>query len=324
MPKLEDVAKLAQVSKTTVSRVLNRRGYLSKETIDKVNQAVKELNYHPNVVARQLYNNKTDLIGLLFPTVANPFFGELTANLEHYLYQKGYKVLIGNSINDPQKEADYLDQLLVKQVDGLIVGTHNQGISQYHNDNLPIVAIDRVMNQDIPIIASDNYAGGKLAVEHLLVQGARKIIHINGPQELATPAQKRRAAYEDVMHDHHLQPITYEVDFNISNTDKLKVFRQIFVEHPDVEAIFASNDLDAALIMQIARERRLRVPRDLLLVGYDGTQTVQSVWPQLTTVIQPIEFMAQKAVTVLQNRLHNQATQSEYLLPVQLHVGTTC
>ena len=90
-PKLEDVAKLANVSKTTVSRVLNNRGYLSQETIDRVYQAVKELNYQPNVVARQLYKKQTRIIGLLFPTIANPFFGELSAELEKRLYNEGFK-----------------------------------------------------------------------------------------------------------------------------------------------------------------------------------------------------------------------------------------
>lgn len=173
-PKLDDVAKLANVSKTTVSRVLNKRGYLSQETIDKVYDAMAKLNYQPNTVARQLYNKKTQIIGLIFPTVTNPFFGELVEELEKKLYLQGYKVIIGNSMNDPEKETNYLNQLLSNQVDGLIVGTHNQDIEQYKNDNLPIVAIDQIMNEDIPIIESDNYLGGQLATERLINKGAKK------------------------------------------------------------------------------------------------------------------------------------------------------
>ncbi|MCO6540781.1 MAG: LacI family DNA-binding transcriptional regulator [Lactobacillus sp.] len=323
MPKLEDVAKRANLSKTTVSRVLNKRGYLSQKTIDKVYQAMEELDYHPNVVARQLYKNKTDLIGILLPTVANPFFGELTAALEDRLYQQGFKVIIGNSMNNPQKEADYLQQLLIKQVDGLIVGSHNQGIQQYRHAGLPVVSIDRIMNQDIPVIASDNYRGGQLATERLIAQGVRKIIHTNGPHDLATPAQRRRLAYEDSMKEHNLQPITYELDFNISTIDKDKVFQRIFVEHPDVEAIFASNDTDAVQIIQLAQAGGRQVPRDLLVIGYDGTQLVRELVPQLTTIIQPIAQIAQTAVEVLQRRLAKQTTQKEYLLPVSLWAGTT-
>ncbi|HBA0706382.1 TPA: LacI family transcriptional regulator, partial [Enterococcus faecium] len=175
-PKLEDVAKRANVSKTTVSRVLNNRGYLSQKTIDNVYKAIEELNYQPNVVARQLFQKKTNIVGLLFPTVANPFFSELVEALEKKLYEIGYKVLIGNSMNNKEKETNYLNQLLSDQVDGLIVGTHNQGIQEYKYQNLPIVAIDRVMNEDIPVVESDNYNGGKLATKLLIAQGAKNII----------------------------------------------------------------------------------------------------------------------------------------------------
>ncbi|MEY8661700.1 LacI family DNA-binding transcriptional regulator [Ligilactobacillus faecis] len=322
-PKLEDVAKRANVSKTTVSRVLNNRGYLSQETITRVYQAMKELNYQPNIVARQLYQKKTQLIGLLFPTIANPFFGELSAELEKRLYNEGFKVLIGNSMNDPKKEADYLNQLLSKQVDGLIVGTHNQGIKEYNYEHLPVVAIDRNMNQDIPVIESDNYAGGVLATTYLIEQGAKKIIHTNGPITLDSPTKRRRLAYEDTMRQHGLTPITVTLDFNIPYHEKKQILTQIFYDHPDLEAIFASNDIDAALIMQIALELGKKLPADLLLVGYDGTKVIQNILPNLTTIVQPIEAIAQTAVDVLKARLNDRPTESEYVLPVSLKKGTT-
>ncbi|MBA1395371.1 LacI family transcriptional regulator, partial [Lactobacillus sp. XV13L] len=127
-------------------------------------------------------------------------------------------------------------------------------IQQYRHQGLPVVAIDRVMNQDIPVVASDNYRGGQMATQRLIEHGACKIIHTNGPHDLATPAQRRRQAYEDVMHAHNLQPITYEVDFNVSTQVKDQVFRRIFEEHSNVEAIFASNDTDAVQIMQLASQ----------------------------------------------------------------------
>lgn len=323
MAKLEDVAKLANVSKTTVSRVLNHRGYLSQQTIDKVHQAMETLNYRPNVIAQQLYKNQTNLIGILLPSVANPFFGELSVALERRLYQQHYKVLIGNSMNDPQKEQDYLEQLLNKQVDGLIVGTHNRGIREYKNLNLPIVAIDRMVNTDIPIIESDNYAGGKLATERLIKRGATKIIHVNGPQQLESATIRRRHAYEDVMRAHGLTPITYEIDFNISETEKKQQLKQIFADHPDLQAIFSSNDTDAALILQIAAETGRSVPQDFLLIGYDGTQIVRELLPQLTTIVQPIDAIAEHAVATLQARIHGRETTHETILPVKLWSGHT-
>ncbi|MCH0428126.1 LacI family DNA-binding transcriptional regulator, partial [Enterococcus faecium] len=280
-PKLEDVAKRANVSKTTVSRVLNNRGYLSQKTIDNVYKAIEELNYQPNVVARQLFQKKTNIVGLLFPTVANPFFSELVEALEKKLYEIGYKVLIGNSMNNKEKETNYLNQLLSDQVDGLIVGTHNQGIQEYKYQNLPIVAIDRVMNEDIPVVESDNYNGGKLATKLLIAQGAKNIIHTNGPIDLQTPANRRRLAYEDTMKAYQLIPRTVTLDFNISYVKKKQIFFQMFEDYPKIDGIFASNDIDAALILQVAKEKGLNVPADLLVVGYDGTLMTRSILPDL-------------------------------------------
>ncbi|HGF7986655.1 TPA: LacI family DNA-binding transcriptional regulator [Enterococcus faecium] len=322
-PKLEDVAKRANVSKTTVSRVLNNRGYLSQKTIDNVYKAIEELNYQPNVVARQLFQKKTNIVGLLFPTVANPFFSELVEALEKKLYEIGYKVLIGNSMNNKEKETNYLNQLLSDQVDGLIVGTHNQGIQEYKYQNLPIVAIDRVMNEDIPVVESDNYNGGKLATKLLIAQGAKNIIHTNGPIDLQTPANRRRLAYEDTMKEYQLIPRTVTLDFNISYVKKKQIFFQMFEDYPKIDGIFASNDIDAALILQVAKEKGLNVPADLLVVGYDGTLMTRSILPDLTTVIQPINDIADTAVAILMKRINKEETKKEYILPVTLWMGKT-
>ncbi|BDP71969.1 LacI family transcriptional regulator (plasmid) [Enterococcus faecium] len=313
-PKLEDVAKRANVSKTTVSRVLNNRGYLSQKTIDNVYKAIEELNYQPNVVARQLFQKKTNIVGLLFPTVANPFFSELVEALEKKLYEIGYKVLIGNSMNNKEKETNYLNQLLSDQVDGLIVGTHNQGIQEYKYQNLPIVAIDRVMNEDIPVVESDNYNGGKLATKLLIAQGAKNIIHTNGPIDLQTPANRRRLAYEDTMKAYQLIPRTVTLDFNISYVKKKQKWIQMFEDYPKIDGIFASNDIDAALILQVAKEKGLNVPADLLVVGYDGTLMTRSILPDLTTVIQPINDIADTAVAILMKRINKEETKKEYIL----------
>lgn len=322
-PKLEDVAKLANVSKTTVSRVLNNRGYLSQKTIDKVNNAMKTLNYQPNSAARQLFKQKTKIIGLLFPTVANPFFGEIIQELERKLYKQGYKVIIGNSMNDAEKEEHYLNQLLSNQVDGLIVGTHNRGIQQYKKENLPIVAIDRFMNKDIPIIESNNYHGGKIATSRLIENGSKKIIHTTGPKELETPAQRRTQAYLDTMNKYKLDPIVYHLDFNISYDEKKEIFYRVFNEHPDIDGIFASNDIDAILLMQIAQAMNKRIPEDIKIIGYDGTELMRNLYPNLTTIIQPIAHITDKAVEVLKQRLEHQETDNEYVIDVSLWEGTS-
>jgi len=321
-PKLEDVAAAAGVSKTTVSRVLNHRGYLSEKTIAKVQKAMQELDYRPNIIARQLYKQRTDLVGMIFPTVDNPFFSQLEAEMERQLYRNGYKVLIGNSQNDLAKEENYLQQLLTHQVDGLIVGTQNRGLIGYQHTNLPVVAIDQVVGKNIPVVSSDNYQGGLLATQRLLDDGCRHIIHTNGPLGLDTPTQKRREAYEHLMTKNNLPAITYHLDFNISTIDKERVFRRIFEEHPEVDGIFAANDTDASTIINLASEYGKRIPEDLKIVGYDGSNVTRLLLPGLTTIQQPIDEMADLAVQLLQARINGQNVKS-VVLPVTIWNGKT-
>ncbi|MCP9313493.1 LacI family DNA-binding transcriptional regulator [Liquorilactobacillus satsumensis] len=321
--KLEDVARLAGVSKTTVSRVINHRGYLSQKTIDKVHAAIKELDYHPNTIARQLFTKKTNLVGILIPTVANPFFGELTYYLEKELFAQGFKVLLGNVTNDPLEEEKYLQKLLGHQVDGLILGSHNLNIKEYQNSDLPIVAFDKRINDSVPIVESDSFLGGKLATQTLIESGAKHIIHTDGPLKIDTPEKNRRIAYEKVMKQNNLEPITYTVDFNADFTQKKNVLARIFKEHPDVDGIFASNDIDALLLINLAQELGYKIPDDLKIIGYDGTEYMQQLFPNLATIIQPIPAMAKKTALVLKDKLEQVETKKEYKFPVKLKRGKT-
>ncbi|KRK53412.1 Sucrose operon repressor [Companilactobacillus kimchii] len=321
--KIDDVAKLAGVSKTTVSRVMNKRGYLSDKTVKKVHDAMNELNYHPNVVARQLFKQETKLVGLIFPTVNNPFFGQLVSSMEKKLFSKGFKVLIGDSMNDPDKEKLYLQELMTHQVDGLIVGAHNHGIEEYKNTNLPIVAIDRIMNKDIPVVSSDNYLGGQLATQLLIDNGARIIVHTNDPQNIKSPAQKRRSAYEDTMIHNGLDPIVYTLEFDSNSDKKIDSIKRIFKENPNIDGLFVSNDMDAAQVMDVAKDLGYRIPEDLKVVGYDGADITRILLPSLTTVVQPIDKMADVAVSTLVARMQDVSYSSNKILPVKIWRGKT-
>lgn len=283
---------------------------------------MKELNYRPNAIAQQMTTGKTQLIGILVPNVANPFFGELASALENRLFKMGYKVLVGNAQNDAVKESRYLQQLLNHQVDALIIATHNHNVEEYQNANLPIIAIDRYLRQDIPVVQSDNYAGGKLATETLIQRGATKIIHTDNLPSNQHDTQ-RKVAYETTMRSHQLTPTTYLTNFYGDHTDRVNVFNQLFDEHPDVDGIFASNDTDAALLLQIAHQRGYHLPNDLQIIGYDGTQASQLLAPDLATIVQPIANMANVAVDLLESRLKKQPLPASVVLPVTLREGAT-
>ncbi|QGQ45231.1 LacI family DNA-binding transcriptional regulator [Metabacillus sediminilitoris] len=324
-PKISDVAKRAGVSPTTVSRVLNNRGYISEETRENVHRAMNELNYFPNDVARSLFNKRSNLIGIILPTTSNPFFGELTFHIENICASLGYKVLLCNSLNRIDKEEKYLEMLMRNQVDGIIVGTHNRGIINYHKQNLAVVAIDRHLSETIPVVSSDNYEGGKMAAELLISKGCQSIIHINGQKELETPAMLRRKAYEDVMMKNGRTPITFEIPEVFDKQSQQQVISQIFNECPDIDGLFASNDLFAASFITEAKKRGLSVPGQVKVVGYDGTETSQILLPELTTIQQPIASIAKTAVEILIKEIEGDFSDIplQTRLPVKLLEGST-
>ncbi|MFC0270953.1 LacI family DNA-binding transcriptional regulator [Metabacillus herbersteinensis] len=319
-PKIEDVAKLAGVSPTTVSRVLNNRGYISDKTRKKVQESMEELNYFPNEVARSLFIKRTYLIGLVFPTTSNPFYGQLIFHLENTFASFGYKVLLCNSQNREDKERNYLQMLQRNQVDGIISGAHNRGIEEYEIPKLPIVGIDRYLSSSIPVVSSDNYDGGKQATELLLSKGCKKIIHINGPGFLETPANLRRRAYEDVMVANNLTPLTYELPYKGSQEMIIQTIKNLFDENPGVDSVFASDDTIAAKVISEAKNRGVLIPTDLKVIGYDGTDTTRMLLPELSTVQQPIKKIAEKAVEILIKQIEEQPDeiQLETILPITL------
>ncbi|MBT2758476.1 LacI family DNA-binding transcriptional regulator [Mesobacillus foraminis] len=324
-PKIEDVAKLAGVSPTTVSRVMNNRGYISDETREKVQKAMNELNYFPNDVARSLFNKRSNIIGLILPTTSNPFFGELTFHLENICAEMGYKVLLCNSLNAIDKEEKYLEMLLRNQVDGIIVGTHNRGILDYHKQNLAVVAIDRYLSDTIPVVGSDNYEGGTMAAELLMSGGCQCIVLIDGIGELETPARLRRKAYADAMERNGRAPIIYEIPEVFDRQSQQEVISRIFEEHPDVDGVFATNDLFAASFINEAKSRGKEVPGEIKVIGYDGTETAQTLMPELTTIKQPIAGIARTAIDILVKKIEGDMKESplETRLPVKIVKGTT-
>ncbi len=322
-PKIQDVAKVAGVSPTTVSRVLNDRGYISSKTKEKVFEAMKEINYVPNDLARSLYKKRSYLIGVIVPSTSNPFFGELVAYIENICDERGYKVLLCNSLHEADKEKKYWEMLRRNQVDGVIVVTYNRGLID-KKQQFPAVAIDHYLAENIHVVSSDNFQGGEMASRELIKAGCKKIIHINGDASLETPANNRQYAYEKVMQEAGRTAETYhipDVAFLESNID---IIKQLFKERPDVDGIFASDDLLAVRTMQYAESLGYRVPQDLKIIGYDGTSLIRSIYPKLTTIIQPTYQIAENAVGTLIQEIDGKTHDTkEKTFPVSLWKGET-
>ncbi len=315
--KLTDVAELAGVSPTTVSRVINKKGYLSEKTIQKVKDAMRELGYKPNNLARSLQGKSAKLIGLIFPNIRHVFYAELIDKLEHELFKKGYKTIICNCEHDSEKEREYIEMLEANQVDGIISGSHNLGIEDYNRVTAPIISFDRNLSPDIPVVSSDNYGGGVLAAQTLVKTGAKDIIMITGNDNSNSPTGLRHAGFASILPD---APII-NVSSDFSPVRKEMEIKNILTQQkPD--AIFASDDLTAILIINIAKELGISVPDQLKVIGYDGTYFIENYYPQLTTVKQPLEEIAFLCVELLLQKIDGKKVATTgYFLPVTLLPG---
>ncbi|AQP53413.1 LacI family transcriptional regulator [Vagococcus penaei] len=323
--KLTDVAKKAGVSPTTVSRVINNYGSLSQKTIDKVQAAMSELNYQPNSLARSLQGKKTFLIGVIFPTIANPFYGELVEKIEAKLFDLGYKTILCDSANNKEKERQYLKMLAANKVDGIIAGAHNLGIKEYETIDLPIVSFDRFLADSIPIIGSDNFRGGYLATENLYLRGGRNIAILTGSQESDSPTNDRLKGYLHFIEEHNLTPNIFHFHTKARSTALKTLDIKRILQNENIDSIFCTDDLTAILVYNICEELNRSLPNDLRLIGYDGTKLIQNYFPQLSTIAQPISDFADLLVDLLVQRIDNPdiTLERNYTLPVKLIQGRT-
>jgi LacI family sucrose operon transcriptional repressor len=318
MPTIKDVAQKAGVTVTTVSRVLNNRGYISDATRQKVHQAMADLQYQPNEIARALHRKKSKILGLIIPTVAHPFFGELSSCFEFFAYQQGYKVMICNSQLDRAKEKDYIDMLRRNQVDGILMGSHTLEIEEYNHLPYPIVTFDRKIGS-FPYIASDNYAGGALATRLLIRKGCKKIAHICGDLTLDLLANKRSEAFQDITAESGVESVIVQTDEQFFITqDYDPIISRLFAEHPDIDGVFATSDIIAAYTVKVCQARQKSVPGDVKIVGYDDSRYASLFLPSLTSIRQPVEEMARLAVELLVHQLQDQPVATEHVLPVEL------
>ena len=207
--------------------------------------------------------------------------------------------------------------LEANQVDGIISGSHNLGIEDYNRVTAPIIAFDRNLSPEIPVVSSDNYAGGVLAAETLVKTGAQNIMMITGNDNSNSPTGFRHAGFASVLPE----SLIINVSSDFSPIRKEMEIKQILTQQkPD--AIFASDDLTAILIMKVAKELDLQIPQDLKVIGYDGTQFIETYTPELTTIQQPLKDIAVLMVDLLLQKIEGKKVATTgYFLPVSLHSG---
>jgi len=318
MATIKDVAERAGVTVTTVSRVLNNRGYISQETREKVYRVMQEINYQPNEIARSLTRKRSMILGVIVPAIAHPFFAELTNHIERYASSLGYKILLCNSRLDQQKEKEYIDMLKSNRVDGVFMASHTLEVDEYRKLARPVVTFDRRI-ANIPFVSSDNEQGGALAAELLMSKQCRKIAHISGNLQLDLLSNRRTESFVRTLRARSVEPVLVELGPDVFEAaDNERVIAKLFAEHPDVDGIFASGDLLALNVMQACASRGIAVPDRVKLIGYDDIEVAKLMNPSLTTVKQPLEAMAHKVVELLDAMIAGNDVPLENVLPVAL------
>ena len=324
MAGIKDVAKRARVGVGTVSRMLNDSGYVAEGTREKIEIAMKELNYTPNELARNLYHKRTGIIAVLVPNVSNPFFSEFVDHVEAELYETGFKMMLCNAAKACSAEREYLDMLNRHIVDGVITGVHSLDVEEYKKIHKPIVALDRYLGEHIPVVAVDHKEGGRLAAETLIDCGCRKILHVKGATAVKSPYHDRHYEFERVMKKNQVETYSYELEWNRFDSEYYReVVADVFSKEIDFDGVFAVDEL-AIECMNEAIRRHFKVPRDVKFVAYDGTFITEMVEPKMTAVVQPIASLAKESVRLLNELIGGREYKNKrVVLGVQIRKGNT-
>lgn len=300
-----DVARLAKVSKSTVSNVIRDAKGIAPQTIARVRAAIDELGYRPNVLARQLVQQRTNVLGVVVGDLANPFFSEMTKQIERYAGQHGYQVMFCNTQIDQHVELAGLRGLLDYRVAGLI-------FLAYAGDaeSARLVTASRVPALFLTctadwgdVVSPDDEKGGRLATEHLLALGHRRIAYVTDPSVEDAADQGRQAGYRGAMAKAGL-PVAVHHWHEETSIEKL------LLDNERVTGVFCSNDFGAIELLDAADRLGVRVPQDLSVVGFDDVTLASLRRINLTTVAQPKEMMARIAVTTIASRITGELSGS--------------
>ncbi|MBU2705613.1 substrate-binding domain-containing protein [Zooshikella marina] len=319
MATIKDVAKLAGVSTTTVSHVLNNTRFVAKETQERVYAAVQSLNYAPSAVARSLKVNQTRTLGLLVTSSSNPFFAEVVQGVEAECFKEGYSLLLCTIEGDRQKLRHYLTTLVAKRIDGLLIMCTEYDpllfslLESY--ESLPQVIMDWGPSNEFMDKIQDNSAqGGYLATQYLIDQGHTDIGCVTGPME-KLPSQQRLAGFQSAMDEAKL-PINpnWVIAGDFEAISGEQAFNIIWSSAKRPTAMFVGNDVMAMGMICAAYKQGVRVPETLSVIGYDDIPMAEYFIPPLTSISQPKRDLGKLAVTTLVDKIRHKRKKGKTLL----------
>lgn len=324
---IKEIAKLANVSVATVSRVINNNGRFSEETRERVQSIIKEYGYTTNMAAKSLRMSKSKTIGLIVPNINNEWFSNLVLEIEKYFFEKNYSVFICNTSQDEEKEIAYFKSLDSKLVDGIICISGIEEIPMHTiNRDIPIVCIDRKPknHSQAYYVESNHYSGGYLATEELIKQGCKRIVIVSRNKTLSVNKQ-RLEGYRQALKDYGLQEcpeLELLLDPSFANYEgSKKAMNELIQKKIPFDGVFGTNDWRAYGSMVALLENHIRVPEDVKIIGFDDVFISSICHPSLSTIHQDILALSQTAASLLLDLMDNKDIkddQRHYILPVSV------
>ncbi len=319
-PTMKDVAREAGVALGTVSKVFN--GISVGESYRKrVLEAAERLGYQVNNYARGLRSNQTRVVALILPGVAHPFFASLCESVSHALSKRGYRMLLALTGSDYTAEQSCIQMVQQNKVDGMIGLTYSSDLQV--SETIPYVSIDRCLNSTIPCITSDNYEGGRLAAQKLAELGCRRLLFLRTGSVVGGETDKRGIGFEAYCRQNDIPCDS----FRCNDEDGVEAVEGYLDQNImngvlNYDGIFCNTDHLALMTQELLLRRRIRVPEEVQIIGFDGIRLFPNLGYACSTIVQPVEQMAEMAVDILL-REKEKRLAGLYCLPVTYQAGGT-
>lgn len=320
MPTIKDVAKKAGVAVSTASYALNGKGKVSASTLERVRKAALELNYQKNGFASDLKSTRTNTIALILSDLSGPYYSELIKGVQEVTTSNGYGLIACSSIGGEESTANKF--LREKRVDGAVVLAHNIDddlLNLSANQDFPIVVLDRnLANDNIIHVEVNNEDGAMKATEHLIERGHNTIAFVAGPND-SHDSNLRFNGYMKALEKNNLTYYSrFKVTGDFTRDGGYRATRMLIAQQTLPEAIFYANDEMAIGGLQALKEKAIKVPEDISIIGYDDIQLAEYAYPPLTTIRQPKYEIGALSAHMIFQMLSGEEVEKEYMLETEL------
>lgn len=321
MASIRDVARIAGVSISTVSRVVSGSANVEATTRARVEAAITEIGYRPNLNARSLRSRSGQLVGLVLPKIVHDTFSTIIHYAEKEACKMGYGLIIGNTADDPDREYAFIQELFSRHVDAIIfsrVSDASRLPESIKKRHVPIVVIDRgIDHETIPSIETDNFGAGRMVANLFLKGGHTNVATVTGPRNVKLARDRDRGFTSTLEGAGIVLPPSHNLESDFEFTGGVEAARELLKLDPFPTAIWAQSDMMAVGLLRTFTEAGIRVPEDVSIVGMDNVPIARMVLPALTTVDQSFEEFCRRAFLIIHEQLENPAYQPpEHLVQI--------